>query len=76
MKIKNTKWNPGNKPTVFKPSSLFIKEAVEEFLSTGGSITKFNTENGYYSSMPNKSPLLDVEDYFAEKNRPGKERDN
>jgi membrane protease subunit (stomatin/prohibitin family) len=76
MKNRKVKWIPTYKSAVFKPNSLFIEEAIEDFLNNGGSITKLTSESGYYSAMSNKSPFKDVEEYFAEKHNLGTSQDN
>jgi hypothetical protein len=57
--------SPQKKSVPFKPSKKFIKNAVEEYLNRGGRITKLNTGNSYYSTMPVRSPVSETDDFLA-----------
>ncbi|MBU3917957.1 hypothetical protein KKA14_20710 [bacterium] len=52
-KMKSEKSSP-QKSAPFKPSSKFIKSAVEEYLDRGGKITKHTTDTGYYNNLIGK----------------------
>lgn len=54
------------KSETFKPSRVFIKSAVEEFLNRGGKITELVSKSGYHHVMQGNQAVSEADEFLCE----------